>query len=250
MKKLYTFTVLKEEEIEKEETSTNEAGDTVVIKKKVKEDVPHKFFIRKPTRSLYESAELFHGGEVAKALSSGMMTRAQLDKRFINDGGILSEPERKNYSDLLVGWKDKSIEYQKLSLKSAAELTIEEKTKLDKLVEELITINEKLQSFQLEREEFFASTAETWARNRTVVWWLLFLSYFDDEKPFIDGVDFNEKIAKYDEILDGNDEFKNKVLSRFSYFITLWFMGRANTEEDFTLFDKQLIASQVQKPNE
>lgn len=247
-KRLFTFTLQKEQEVEKTEESTNDKGEKITVTKKVIEKVPHVFFLKKPTRSLSDEAELYHGSEMAKAVKSGMMTLSQLEKRFVNDGGILSEPERDNYAKLLTSLRDKQIEYHKISLKNAADRTPEENQQFTDLITDLLKIQNDLQAFQLDNEQLFNSTADIRARNKTVLWWVLNISYKEEggkEIPFFSGNTLEEKLQDYDKISEGNDEFQILVIGRFTYLFTLYYLGKANTEPDFQYFFEQLEKSNV-----
>ena len=101
-----------------------------------------------------------------------------------------------------------------------------------------------IQSFEAEQINIFENTAEAKSRNRTILWWVLQLAYrVEDGKylPFFEGESFNDKLDNYDIIEDtGNVEISD-VIKRFTYLITLWFLGRIETTEDFTAFDKDYI---------
>jgi hypothetical protein len=247
IKRLYTFTLQKEEEVERNEESVNEAGEKVTVTKKVVEKLPHVFFIKKPTRSLYDEAELFYGSEMAKAIKAGMMTRSQLEKRFSNDGGILSEPERVAYATLLTSLRDKQMEYQKASLKNPSERTPEENKQFTDLLTDLLKIQNNLQTFQLENESLYSSTADVRARNKTIIWWILNVCCQEDsdkEIQFFNGETLEDKLKDYDSIIEGEDEFKTLALNRFIYLYTLYYLNRAQNKEDFDYFLEQL-----DKPN-
>ena len=107
MKKLFEFTVPKEVEIEENETSKNEKGEEIKITKKNKTKEQVKVFIRKPTRALFDEAELFYGVRLSEGIKAGLLTRALLAKRFTNDGGVLSEEEKNVYATLYVGLFEK-----------------------------------------------------------------------------------------------------------------------------------------------
>ena len=61
---LYTFTINKETEVEKREKSTKDGKDIETVEK-VKETAPVEFLLQKPTRKLFDEAELFYGVNVS-----------------------------------------------------------------------------------------------------------------------------------------------------------------------------------------
>ena len=117
MKIMFEFTIDKEEEeVEEIETSQNEKGEEVKITKKVKKNVPVNLAIRKPTRGLFDEAELFYGVKLSEGIKAGLLTRALLAKRFSNDGGIFSETDKEEYTKLYVSLFDLQHRFQKVSL--------------------------------------------------------------------------------------------------------------------------------------
>ena len=91
MKKLFEFVISKEEVVKETETTKNDKGEEVTTSKEVKKSVDKELFLRKPTRKLFDEAELFYGVELSKGIKAGLLTRALLQKRFSNDGGTLGE---------------------------------------------------------------------------------------------------------------------------------------------------------------
>ena len=82
MKTMFEFDIYHEKEIEKVDVSTNEKGEEVKVTSKVKTTVPVKLGIKKPTRRLFDEAELFYGVRLSEGIKAGLLTRALLAKRF------------------------------------------------------------------------------------------------------------------------------------------------------------------------
>ena len=137
MKKLYEFTVTKVEPVIKKETSTNDKGDKVITETTVDEKIKYSFFLRKPTRALYDEAELFYGIELSKGIKAGLLTKALLAKRYENDGGSLSDGEIERYGNLYLDFYRKTDEYQKLLIRDDDELSDKERYTILSLYSEL-----------------------------------------------------------------------------------------------------------------
>ena len=88
MKTLYEFNVDKTVEVEEQETRVEE-GKEIIVKKKVSKSVPVKILIKKPNRSLADEGDLYYSVKVSEGIQKGLLTRALLSKRLINDGGTL-----------------------------------------------------------------------------------------------------------------------------------------------------------------
>ena len=115
-------------------------------------------------------------------------------------------------------------------------------------------IRKQIQSFESEQIEIFENTAESKARNRTILWWVLNLGYEfkgDSEAvQILDGESFNERLDSYDLIYEDEtaNEFILSVIKRLTYLVTLWYLGRANDDEDFKVFDKSFIKENKLEP--
>lgn len=235
-KKIYEFTVKKEEEVDKTETKV-EDGKEISITSKVKENISRKFFIKKPTRSLFEEAELFYAVKLSEGIKAGLLTRSLLAKRYANDGGALSDIEKEKYAEYYVRLFDKQNQFQKLSIKDKTERSKEEQEEFEKLTTEIITIRNEIQDFEIAQASLFDQTAENRARNKTILWWILHLSYLVDkegkEACLFGDSSFEERLAIYDGFEESKDEWLKTVVKKFAFYVSFWYMGRASTQEEF-----------------
>lgn len=235
-KKIYQFVVNKEEEVDKTEMKT-EDGKEITITSKAKENVPHNFFIKKPTRSLFEEAELFYAVRLSEGIKAGLLTRSLLSKRYSNDGGALSDQDKGKYAEFYIKLFEKQNEFQKLSTTDKKDRTPEEKEYFDNLTAEIINLRSEIQDFEIAQASLFDQTAENRARNKTILWWILHLSYMFDKNSkeallFGDGT-FDEKLAIYDNLEDSDDTWLKSIVKKFAFYISFWYMGRASSQEEF-----------------
>ena len=137
MRILNEFIIPKEEEVPETETSTNQDGEEITTTKTVKKTVDKTFVVKKPSRMLYDEAELFYGVKLAEGIKAGLLTRALLAKRFNNDGGVLSDPEKDKFSKLYMSLFEKQARVTTIEDKPKRERTKEEETELQITIEEL-----------------------------------------------------------------------------------------------------------------
>jgi hypothetical protein len=238
MKTMFTFDVYHEKEIEKVDVSTNEKGEEVKVTSKVKTTVPVKLGIKKPTRSLFDEAELFYGVKLSEGIKAGLLTRALLAKRFNNDGGVLSDEEQKEYNNLYNNFFNLQSEFQKLSMKEEALRNSEEKEALQKVINEMNDARDLLQKYEMAQANLFEQTAENRARNKTIMWWVLQLSLIEGEdkklKELFGEGSYEEKLKRYDEIEESEFNIEKIALQKLLYLISFWYIGRAATEEEFS----------------
>ena len=237
MKTMFEFDIFQEKEIEKIDVSTNEKGEEVKVTSKVKTTVPVKLAIKKPTRSLFDEAELFYGVRLSEGIKAGLLTRALLAKRFNNDGGVLSDEEQKEYNDLYLEFFNLQNEFQKLSIKEESIRTEEEKTNLKSVIEKMNNARDRLQKYEMAQANLFEQTAENRARNKTIMWWVLQLSLIQSEdkkfKELFGEGSYEEKIKKYDDIEESDSNLEKLALQKLLYLISFWYIGRAASQEEF-----------------
>jgi hypothetical protein len=212
-----------------------------------------KYSILKPTRRLREDGELFYSVEVSKFAKAGVLPKAAWNTILSNGGGSISDKEREIYGNLLITFRDKSFELQSILIKNVTERSEEEKKRSDELLGELEDIKKEIQTFEASQISIFENTAEAKARNKSILWWVLNLSYEninDKYEPIFEGETFNSKLDLYDAFEEDYEkyEFILGVLRRFTYLITLWFLGRADKESDFKYFDDLFL--EEGKPSE
>ena len=251
MKTMFEFDIYQEKEIEKVDVSTNEKGEEVKVTSKVKSTVPVKLAIKKPTRSLFDEAELFYGVRLSEGIKAGLLTRALLAKRFNNDGGVLSDEEQKEYNDLYLEFFNLQTEFQRLSIKEEAIRTEEEKKQIQNVIEKMNISRERLQRYEMAQANLFEQTAENRARNKTIMWWVLQLSLIqgDDKKfkeLFQDGT-YEDKLKRYDEIEESESGVEKIAIQKLLYLISFWYIGRAASQEEFEKLLNTLQGSEAKE---
>jgi len=229
--------VPKEIEVEETDIAKNEKGEEIKTTKKVKKKEQVKIFLRKPTRALFDEAELFYGVRLSEGIKAGLLTRALLSKRFTNDGGVLSEEEKNIYATLYVALFERQNEFQKLSIKDESERSENEKTRYQQVIAELTELRTQIQDFETAQASLFDQTAENRARNKTILWWVLQLAYALDDKgqeyPFFGAGNYESKLAIYDQIEESGSDFESLVCRKLAYFVSFWYVGRASSQEEF-----------------
>ena len=236
MKKLYEFALTQRVQKEYEEKDKDSEGNEITRKKTKEENVVRNFFLKKPTRSMFDEAELYFGVKLSEGIKAGMLTRAMLAKRFDNDGGVLSDADKEQYSGLYFTLFEVQNQLTRLQLIPKEERSEQEQQEYNEAVRAMIGLKAEIQEFET-AQAFFDQTAENRARNKTITWWVLNLSHevtdSGDEVPFFGQGSIDDKLATYDEIEENGDEFQDSVVKNFSYYTSFWYVGRAKTQEEF-----------------
>ena len=220
-----------------------------------KDNTVHKFFVRKPGASLSREGELFHYRMLNSAIKEhGLLPTVLISKRFANDDGILSKEESLQYDKF----------YARLAEITKELLLLEEEKKnegisgfsgisgclepkpfdKEKLIKEREDLRRTLQQFEANKTSLFNISAESFARNKTILFWILFLSYKEDDKgnfiPLYGDGTFEERLAKSDEIEDGDDVFLQAVVKKFLFHVSYWFYSGSTKPEEFEKAERDL----------
>jgi hypothetical protein len=240
MRILYRFNLSREIESEEIQLSKDADGKEIKTLVKVKKQEPYTFFVAKPGRKLTEDSELFYNSVYWDAVKKGIMPATQLQKRLINDGGVLSDEQSKEYKDAY----DKlfSLQSEHRVLNSKTDKTEEEKKTVEKLMEEMIEILTKIQNFENKTgSELYQNTAENLSRNRTSLWWTLMLSHEEKdgkEIPYFGPGSYEDKLKVYDSMEEKEDVFEFEIIKKLLLTTSLWYFGKAQTQEDFDVLLK------------
>tara|TARA_R100000278_G_scaffold37592_1_gene33508 strand:+ start:642 stop:1544 length:903 start_codon:yes stop_codon:yes gene_type:complete len=241
MKKLYEFTLKEKVTNKVEEKSTDKDGNEITITKDKTEEVDRVFFLKKPTRSMYDEAELYYGVQLSEGIKAGLLTRALLAKRFSNDGGIMSDTDKEEYADLYLKLFENQNEIQRLSAIKKEERSAEQAVELESATQQDGLIKKEIQEFEMAQASLFDQTAENRARNRTILWWVLSISYSEDNEgkvePIFKGDSLTEKLAAYDAFEEEGTELEEQLLKKLIYYVSYWYVSSAQTPEEF----KELI---------
>ena len=240
MKRLYEFVLKKKETVEKEVPDVNKDGEKITAKKTVEEEVEKKFFLRRPTRAMLDEGELYYGVELGKAIRAGMITRPLLHKRYTNDGGIMNDLQQKAFDEITKELREIYAQQEEINVIDEKKRTNNQKKKHKELEDKAKPYLETMRRYNMAEESIFEDTAESRARNKAILWWVLFMSYNDDETPFFDKGELEDRLEKYDEIDDGQDPFLTSVVAEFTYNISLWYFARPNSKEQFDELKKNV----------
>jgi hypothetical protein len=221
------------------------------------ETIIKKFALLKPNRRLREDGELFYAAETSRFAKAGVLPKAAWNTILSNGGGSISDQDRELYGNLLLKFRDLSFELQSILIKVESDRTETEKKRVNEILNDLEEVRNDIQSFEAAQISIFENTAEAKARNKAILWWLMFLAYKkdgDEYKPIFEGDTYENKVLVYDSLEDqeSQNEFLLAVIRRITYLVTLWFLGKAETIEEFQLFDdnysKDSTKAEEEKP--
>ena len=189
---------------------------------------------------MLDEGELYYGVELGKAIRAGMITRPLLHKRYTNDGGIMNDLQQKAFDEITKELREIYAQQEEINVIDEKKRTNNQKKKHKELEDKAKPYLETMRRYNMAEESIFEDTAESRARNKAILWWVLFMSYNDDETPFFDKGELEDRLEKYDEIDDGQDPFLTSVVAEFTYNISLWYFARPNSKEQFDELKKNV----------
>jgi hypothetical protein len=246
-KTIYKFTVRKEEEVEEENTSevkNKETGELekVTKTKTVKKEVPYQVRIAQPSRRQIEDADMEFSIEMSKCIKRGILTKAMLAKKYSDSGGLLSEEDS---NELVRSYRELAeIQADLGRLMSKKKKTEKEKNKETELTDSFSSVRKRIVDLETSYQSVFNHTADTKAQNKTILWYMLNISYVsgpdEEEKPFFPGETAEEKEESYYKLDEDEDEIFDLAREKLMTFISFWYFSQNASEEDFSNLEKDL----------
>ena len=184
--------------------------------------------------------------------SSGHPEASKMQLRFSNDGGVMSEGDKEEYAELYVDMFQNQTDLERISAVPVNSRTEEQKQKLVDLQKQAGVIRREIQDFELAQASLFEQTAENRSRNKTILWWVLNMAYIVDyagENPeqIFAGETHEKRLVSYDFLEESTDPFHEELLKKLVYYVSYWYVGSAQTEEEFKKLLAELEESGLQE---
>jgi hypothetical protein len=247
-KYIYTFNIEKVAKIteKRQEKYTDENGveKERTISEMVDKTIPVEILIKQPNRKQIQEAEMVFSIEMSKCIKQGVLTKAMLLNKYSDTGGLVNQ---KDSDELNAGYEkygQLQIEIVNLNLKPESERTQEDKDLILSKQSELIDVRREIVERETSYLNLFNHTADTKAQNRSILWYVLSLSFYKDPSknqvdylPIFPGKTLEEKEEYLYSLEEKEDELYTKTYNKLASIISFWFFtGKIDKEE----FDKIL----------
>lgn len=242
-KNIYTFIVEKPTQIEekREEKYIDDGVEkTRWITENVEKTVPIEFALRQPNRRQVQEAECIYSIEMSKAIRQGILTKAMLLNKYKDVGGLVSE---KDSQELTEKYREvESLTAEVVSIKSSPpeSRTPEQAEQLLKLESSILSLRKEIILREMSYLDLFNHTADTRAQNRSILWYILHLSFYKDPTknhkdfvPFFEGKTFEEKENYLVELEESADWLYNEVNHKLVNVFNFWFFSEDASKEDY-----------------
>jgi len=253
MKEIYSFSVDIEREIKqvsKKKQKNKETGEEeeISVEKTVKKEVPVKIILKEPNRREMEDADMEYSIEMSKCIKRGILTKAMLAKKYSDSGGLLSEEDAKHLTRQYSELGDLQNRYTRLSAKPKKNK--QDENKLKNLMGQMAEARRDIVEMETSYSSLFNHTADNKAQNKVILWYLVNLSYYqedesDNPKPFFNAEDSEDKINQYYDIDENGHEIFDLAKDKLTTFLSFWYYSANATKEDFDELNDDINSGNV-----
>jgi hypothetical protein len=247
MKEIYSFDVSRKVESSKPVAKKVKGVTVESVEKSIKE-IKHRVVFAKPSMSMIEEAEFFYGQKFNELINAGFFTKAMLNKKMGDIGGLSSKTTVESLQKAIVDNMEASrvIEFYGES-KTLAD---EQKEKLDEAKNIFASTKNQVMEYEQAIRSQFSQTADVKAEQKLIEWLVFHLSYYEEDVdgkkelfPLFEGDSFDEKRAIYLDLcelledIDNPNLYKAKAIFDESFKIlvrvaSIWYNKIAEKPED------------------
>jgi len=241
MKELYDFSIDVEREVTETVTKKKKNKETgkmeeILVEQTAKKGVPVRIIIKEPNRRDLEEADIEYSIEMSNCIKRGILTKAMLAKKYSDSGGLLTEEDAKLLTRRYTELGDLQNKYTRLSTKPKKTKTDEDK--LSSLLGEMAEKRRDIVDMETSYSSLFNHTADSKAQSKVILWYLVHLSYYQENEsedilPFFNEEESEDKINEYYDVDENGHEIFDLVKDKISALISFWYFSSNATKEDF-----------------
>lgn len=185
-----------------------------------------KVAVLKPTYSQVEAAEFIYGQHFNKLIQEGFMSRAMMDKKFNDIGGVFSEKTNNEVTDSIKRLLDvgRTIEFYKGADKEG--LDEEQKEQLENAENTFLSIQKNILEKDYNLEQMYNQSADSKAEQHLMKWFALECSFYyekvlskeegkivEEKFEIFEGANFEERMGQFNLLLEEIDDTDNEEIT-------------------------------------
>jgi hypothetical protein len=250
-----------EKEVDVEKTRTNENGEqetytekekqivvekktvkeTQVVKEKRNETIvkEHVFVITQPTRRQMEEADMEYSIEMSKCVKQGILTKAMLLNKYSDTGGIMSEAEAKDLSEMYGKLSELQTMFTSWKLTDKQNFSDSQK----QVIEEMASLRRAIAKTETNFSALLSHTADNKAQAKVISWYLLHLTHQDNNgsiEEYFKGSSFEDKKDYLYSLEENEDDLFAAVYDKLTAFLSFWYFSVSASKEDFENLEKDI----------
>ncbi len=262
MKELYSFNIEREVEVKAPAVSKIN-GVLTESTQKVKKKIPYRIVVRKPTKHEIEDAEFFYSQKFNEFINFGFLTRAMLNKKMSNNGGIAT----KELTDAIQGLLTANADAQRIVefYGAAKDLTDEQAAKLTEAKGTLALTQKQIFDYETAFNQQYNHTADIKAEQKLYEFFIFNFSFYEEELngekamfPIFQGESYEDKrdfyLAISEDVEDIEDQelLKHKAIFDASFdrlikVINIWYRNLGKTQKDIDAIIKAIEDAELPK---
>lgn len=234
-----------------EETYTEKEMQTVIEKQKVKEKQivkeartenetkDHVFVITQPTRRQMEEADMEYSIEMSRCVKQGILTKAMLLNKYSDTGGIMSEAEAKDLSEMYGKLSELQTEFTSWKLTDKQAFSDHQK----QVVEDMAALRRAIAKTETNFSALLSHTADNKAQAKVISWYLVHLTHKEvDGKldEYFKGNSFDEKKDYLYSLEENEDDLFAALYDKLTAFVSFWYFSVSANKEDFENLEKDI----------
>jgi hypothetical protein len=253
MKEIYSFSVDVEREVQetvskKRKNKDTKKMETVSVEETVKKPVPVRIVIKEPNRKDLEEADIEYSIEMSNCIRRGILTKAMLAKKYSDCGGLLTEEDAKLLTRRYGELGDLQNKYTRVS--SKPKKTKIDETKQGELLGQMAETRREIVDMETSYSSLFNHTADSKAQNKVILWYVVHLSYYqedeeDDIIPFFNADESSDKIDQYYEIDENGHEVFDLIKDKVAAIVSFWYFSSNASKEDYDSLSKDIDSGDV-----
>jgi hypothetical protein len=234
-----------------EETYTEKEMQTVIEKQKVKEKQivketrtenetkEHVFVITQPTRRQMEEADMEYSIEMSRCVKQGILTKAMLLNKYSDTGGIMSEAEAKDLSEMYGKLSELQTEFTSWKLTDKQTFSDHQK----QVVEDMASLRRAIAKTETNFSALLSHTADNKAQAKVISWYLVHLTHKEvDGKldEYFKGDSFDDKKDYLYSLEENEDDLFAALYDKLTAFVSFWYFSVSANKEDFENLEKDI----------
>jgi hypothetical protein len=219
--------------------------------------------------SKIEEAEFFYGQKFNEYINSGFLTKAMLNKKMGDIGGLSSKVTVESLQKAIVDNIEASrvIEFYG----SSKDLTEEQQNKLDEAKLTFSSTKSQVTDYEQAIRSQFSQTADVKSEQKLIEWLIFHLAFYEEDVdgkkelfPIFEGDSFEDKRYMYMELCEKIEDIENhnlykvkaifdKSFETLARVASIWYNKIAENQEDIDKALKEMFSNQssdVEKQNE
>jgi hypothetical protein len=212
MKHIYSFDIERKIKISKPVIKKTPTGNLESVEDSFRE-IKNKVVFAKPSASLIEEGEFFYGQKYNEYINAGFFTKAMLNKKMGDIGGMVSKFSIETLQKAIVEniEASRTIEFYD----AAKDLNEEQQEKLKNAKLVFASTQAQIVEYEQSLRSQFSQTADVKAEQKLLEWLVFNLSYYEDEIdgnkqlfPIFIGNNYDERKSFYLELCENPEDIE------------------------------------------